>query len=52
MVASNVALGFELGDLVSRGNTIEVGDQTEAVDLDAVLMTGGLRIYFGKGSAK
>jgi hypothetical protein len=48
MVAENVALGFELGYLISRGNTLSVGGHSQTVDLDALLMTGGLRIFFGK----
>jgi len=51
MVASNIALGFELQYLISRSNTITTGGHSEHVDLDALLMTGGLRIYFGKGTA-
>lgn len=51
MVASNIALGFEVEYLLSRGNSITVSAHSQHVDLDALLMTGGLRIYFGKGTA-
>lgn len=52
MVASNIALGLEVEYMISRGHNIAVGDsRPQTVDLDAVLMTGGLRIYFGKGAS-
>jgi len=47
MVASNVALGLEFGYLISRGNTLNIGGHSQTVDLDALLMTGGVRIFFG-----
>jgi len=53
MVASNIGLGVELEYVISRGHSMTVGDgRSQSVDLDALLMTGGLRIYFGKSAAR
>jgi opacity protein-like surface antigen len=51
-VARNIGLGLEIEYLVSRGNSIRVESKTHHVNLDAVLMSAGVRVYFGKGTGR
>lgn len=51
LVARNIGVGFEVEYLLSRGNSATIGGRTQHVNLDALLMTGGLRVYFGRGTS-
>lgn len=50
MVARNIALGTEVEYMISRGNTFTVDGQAQNVKIDALLMTAGIRVYFGEGT--
>jgi opacity protein-like surface antigen len=45
-VAKNIALGGDVRYMISRGHEITVGDRTQELSLDAVLIAGGLRLIF------
>jgi opacity protein-like surface antigen len=51
-VASNIALGIETKYLYSRDHTLEVSGRDRDVNLDSMLTSLGVRIYFGKRSAQ
>lgn len=47
-VARNIAVGFELEYLISRDNTVTFQSQKTNINADALLMSAGVRVYFGK----
>jgi opacity protein-like surface antigen len=50
MVASNIAVGLETKYLYSRDHTLRVSGRERDLNLDSMLTSLGLRIYFGKRS--
>ena len=50
MVARNIALATEVEYMISRGDTFTVDGQAQNVKIDALLMTAGIRVYFGEGT--
>jgi opacity protein-like surface antigen len=51
-VASNIALGLETKYLYSRDHTLQVLGRDRDVNLDSMLTSLGVRIYFGQRSAQ
>jgi opacity protein-like surface antigen len=49
-VASNIALGLETKYLYSRDHTLQTSGPDRDLNLDSMLTSVGLRIYFGKRS--
>jgi opacity protein-like surface antigen len=47
-LSSAIALGLETYYHVSRGHELKVAGRRRAVDIDALLTTAGVRIYFGR----
>jgi opacity protein-like surface antigen len=52
LVASNIALGIETKYLYSRDHTLEMSGRDRDVNLDSMLTSIGVRIYFGKRSSE
>ncbi|HUF92151.1 MAG TPA: outer membrane beta-barrel protein, partial [Candidatus Limnocylindria bacterium] len=51
-VASNIAVGLETKYLYSRGHTLQTPSGDRDANLDSMLTSVGLRIYFGKRAAQ
>jgi opacity protein-like surface antigen len=52
LVARNIAVGLEVEYLISRGNSASINGNSQSLTLDALLMTAGVRVFFGKGTAQ
>jgi hypothetical protein len=51
-VAHNIAVGMELRYMILRGHSITVAGRTQDMNLDTLLTSLGVRIFFGKGTGR
>ena len=45
-VANNIAVGIETKYVISRDQDVRVNGRQQSLDLDTLLTTGGIRLFF------